>query len=304
MMAIPDTEASSDRFADMDAWDTPTILAALWEGQLAAVAAIGSALPALSRAVEAAADRLRLGGRLAYVGAGTSGRIGVQDAVELVPTFGWPAERLLTLMAGGEAALLRSLENVEDQDDQGAAAVQALGSADVLVGLAASGGTRFTVAAVREARLHGCLTIGMANSPVTPLLEVAELAVLLETGAETVAGSTRMKAGTAQKAALNLFSTALMTRLGRVYRGQMVDMLARNDKLRQRAERMLVRLAGVSDEVAREALDTAGGTVKVAMLVLRGMTRGAAEALLARHGGDLRRALAEAGMRADGADIG
>jgi N-acetylmuramic acid 6-phosphate etherase len=292
-MAIPDTEASSDRFAEIDAWDTPTVLAALWEGQLAAVAAVASALPALSRAVEAAAGRLRVGGRLVYVGAGTSGRIGVQDAVELVPTFGWPQDRLVTLMAGGDAALLRSLDDVEDQDAEGAAAVQSLGAPDVLVGLAASGSTRFTVAATREARLRGCLTIGVANSVATPLLEVAELAVLLDTGAEAVAGSTRMKAGTAQKVALNLFSTALMLRLGRVYRGQMVDMQVRNDKLRQRAERMLVRLAGCSNGDARVALDAAGGTVKVAMLVLRGMTREQAEAALAQHGGDLRQALAE-----------
>jgi N-acetylmuramic acid 6-phosphate etherase len=276
----------------MDAWDTPTLLAALWEGQLAAVAAVGAALPALVRAVEAAAERLRAGGRLAYTGAGTSGRIGVQDAVELVPTFGWPEDRLVTRMAGGEAALLRSLEDVEDQDADGVAAVAELGPADVLVGIAASGGTPFTLAAIQAARRQGCLTIGVANSVGTPLLAAAELAVLLETGAEVVAGSTRMKAGTAQKVALNLFSTALMVRLGRVYRGQMVDMLPRNDKLRLRAERMLVRLAGCSAQEARSAL-AGGGTVKVAMLVLRGMTREAAEAALAQCGGDLRRALGE-----------
>jgi N-acetylmuramic acid 6-phosphate etherase len=292
-MAIPSTEASSDRYAELDAWDVPTILAALWEGQLAAVASVGAALPALARAVEAAADRLRAGGRLAYVGAGTSGRIGVQDAVELIPTFDWPEDRLLTVMAGGDAALLRAAEDVEDKAAQGAAAVQSLGVSDVLVALAASGGTRFTVAAVREARRRGCLTIGLANSPATPLLAAAEFSVFLDTGAEAVAGSTRMKAGTAQRAALTLFSTALMLRLGRVYRGQMVDVRARNDKLRRRAVRILVRLAGCPEADARVALETAGGKVKLAMLIQRGMPRDAAEALLARHAGDLRRALAE-----------
>jgi N-acetylmuramic acid 6-phosphate etherase len=290
-MAIPATETSSDRFAEIDAWDTPTLLSALWEGQLAAVAAIGAALPALNRAVAAAAERLRTGGRLAYAGAGTSGRIGVQDAVELVPTFGWPADRLVTIMAGGEAALLRSLENVEDQGAEGAAAVAGLGGADVLVGLAASGTTPFTVAAIRTARLQGCVTIGVANSAATPLLKAAEIPVLLDTGAEAVAGSTRMKAGTVQKAALNLFSTALMVRLGHVYRGQMVDMLVRNDKLRQRAVRMLVRLTGCGEDAARGALADAGGSVKLAVLVLRGMTRPQAEAALAQRGGDLRQVL-------------
>jgi N-acetylmuramic acid 6-phosphate etherase len=235
-MALPATEASSSRYDALDAWDVPTILASLWEGQLAAVAALGSALPALGRATEAAVARLTISGRLVYAGAGTSGRIAVQDVVELVPTFDWPEDRLLLLMAGGDAALLRSAENAEDRADLASAAVanHGIGKNDVLVGIAASGATKFTVAAVNAARARGALTIGIANSAPAPLLAVAEIPVLIETGAEAIAGSTRMKAGTAQKAALNLFSTALMVRLGRVYRGQMVDMRARNAKLRAR----------------------------------------------------------------------
>jgi N-acetylmuramic acid 6-phosphate etherase len=296
-MALPATEAVSPRYDTLDAWDVPTILAALWEGQLAAVAAVGPALPALGRAVEAAAVRLAAGGRLAYAGAGTSGRIAVQDAVELVPTFDWPKDRLVLLMAGGEAALLRSVENAEDRADQAADAVAAhgIGAADVLVGVAASGSTRFTVAAVRAARAAGALTIGVANSPRSALVEAAEVAVVVETGAEAIAGSTRMKAGTAQKAALNLFSSAVMVRLGRVYRGQMVDMQARNAKLRARAVRMLRGLTGCDEAAARIALEAAGGKVKLAVLVVRGMAPADAEALLARHGGSLRGAVGEGG---------
>jgi N-acetylmuramic acid 6-phosphate etherase len=293
-MRVPATEATSARHDMLDAWDVPAILASLWEGQLAAVAALGPALPALGRAIEAAVERLGAGGRLAYAGAGTSGRIAVQDAVELVPTFDWPEDRLVLLMAGGEAALLRSVENAEDRAELAEAAVadHALGGGDVLVGVAASGMTKFTVAAVRTARARGALTIGVANSAHTALLDAAEFPVAIETGAEAIAGSTRMKAGTAQKAALNLFSTAVMVRLGHVYRGEMVDMLARNAKLRARAVRMLRGLTGCAEADARAALKLAGGKVKVAVLILRGMQPGEAKALLARHGGNLRATLA------------
>ncbi|HJS86044.1 MAG TPA: N-acetylmuramic acid 6-phosphate etherase, partial [Acetobacteraceae bacterium] len=167
-----------------------------------------------------------------------------------------------------------------------------IGARDVLVGVAASGATPFTLACVAEARARGALTIGLANSRGAPLLGAADYPILAETGAEAVAGSTRMKAGTAQKAALNLFSTALMVRLGRVYRGQMVDMLARNDKLRRRAERVLTGLTGCGPDEARATLREAGGKVKLAaLMILRGMERGTAEAALARAGGHLRGAL-------------
>jgi N-acetylmuramic acid 6-phosphate etherase len=296
-MGLPATEAYSARYDTLDAWDVPTMLAAFWEGQMAAVAALGPALPALGRAVEAAAERLAAGGRLAYAGAGTSGRIAVQDAVELVPTFDWPPDRLVLMMAGGDAALLRSVENAEDRADLAAAAVadHALGPDDVLLGVAASGTTPFTVAATRTARARGALTIGIANSAGTALLDAAEFPIAIETGAEAIAGSTRMKAGTAQKAALNLFSSAVMVRLGRVYRGQMVDMQARNAKLRARAVRMLCGLTGCAEADARVALEQAGGKVKLAVLVVRGMGVGEAEALLGRHGGNLRATLADDG---------
>jgi len=293
-MALPATEAISARFEALDTWDVPTMLTALWEGQLRAVAAIGPALPALAYAVEAAAARLRVGGRLAYAGAGTSGRIAVQDAVELVPTFDWPEDRLVLLMAGGDAALLRSVENAEDRAGDALAAIEqhGIGESDVLIGVAASGTTKFTIGAARAARERGALTIGIANSAGAPLLDAAEFPVLIESGAEAIAGSTRMQAGTTQKVALNLFSTALMVRLGRVYRGRMVDMQARNAKLRARAVRMLCELTDCSAGEAKASLEQAGGKVKLAVLLVHGLTRADAETLLDRHAGNLRAALA------------
>jgi N-acetylmuramic acid 6-phosphate etherase len=263
------------------------MLDAMLENQLAAVLAVRPALSAIEDAATAACLRLRAGGRLIYAGAGTSGRIAVQDGAELPPTFGFPRDRLLLLMAGGDGALIRAAEGAEDelsgQDTAG------LGASDVLVGVAASGTTPYTIGCVRAARMAGALTIGIANSPGAPLLTAAELAILLPTGPEPIAGSTRLGAGTAQKVALNLFSTLVMTRLGRVYRGQMVDMLATNAKLRRRAVRMLCGLAGTEAEIAAAALEQAGGRLKVALLVLRGMTISAAEQALTSAEGDLRR---------------
>lgn len=293
-MTLPATEHHDPRFDSLDTWDVSVVLTALWEGQMAAVAALGPALPALARAVEAAAVRLADGGRLVYAGAGTSGRIAVQDGAELAPTFDWPEDRLVLLMAGGPEALLRAVENAEDMADTARAGIAAhgIGAADVVLGVAASGTTAFTIACITEARTRGALTIGIANSP-GKLLEAAGIPVLIETGAEAVAGSTRMKAGTAQKAALNLFSTALMVRLGRTYRGRMVDMVARNAKLHRRAERMLADIVPAPPERVRQALALADGKVKLAALILSGLDRAAAEAALARHRGHLRSALEE-----------
>jgi N-acetylmuramic acid 6-phosphate etherase len=294
---VPATEEASPRTCDLDTWDDATILDALWEGQMAAIAAVRPALPAIAEAAAAAAARLGATGRLVYAGAGTSGRIGVQDGAELPPTFDWPEDRLVLLMAGGEAAFTRAIENAEDRRDLAEAAIAAnrVGPEDVAIGLAASGTTPFTIACLQAARARGALTVGIANSPGAPLLAAAEHAILVATGPEAIAGSTRMKAGTAQKTVLNLFSTLLMVRLGRVYRGQMVDMLARNAKLRHRAVRMLIGLTGQDAEHVRRALEAAGGKVKLAVLLLEGLDRASAETLLAQHGGNLRAALAGRG---------
>ncbi len=293
MGELPATERVSPRYEALDAWDDATILSSLWESQLAAVAAVQGALPQIAAAAAAAAARLQRGGRLVYVGAGTSGRIAVQDGAELPPTFDWPADRLLLMIAGGEAALTRSVENAEDRADQGASAIETagIGASDVLIGLAASGATPFTLACVRAATTAGAVTIGIANSPGAPLLTAAAFPILVATEAEPIAGSTRLKAGTAQKVVLNLFSTLLMVRLGRVYRGQMVDVQARNAKLRHRAERMVQLLTGEDPASVRQALELADGRVKLAVVLLQGLDRPAAEALLGAHEGQLRSAL-------------
>ncbi len=292
---LPATETINPRFRELDNWAPLASLQAMWEGQLAAVAAVGPALPSIAAAVEAAVPRLSNGGRLVYAGAGTSGRIGVQDGAELPPTFNFPQDRLVLLMAGGAQAFTTSIENAEDDQDAAAIAIatHGIGAADVVIGIAASGNTPFTVACVRAAREAGALTIGVANSPGGSLLAAAQIPILVETGAEVVAGSTRMKAGTAQKVVLNLFSTQVMVMMGHLHEGLMVDMLARNAKLRDRAVRMLRHLTGRDDAAIAAALAEAGGNMKIAMLVLQGVSAADAAALLKRHSGVLRRALAE-----------
>ena len=287
------TETAEPRFRGLDTWDDQSLLATLWEGQLAAVAAVGPALPALARAASAMVLRLREGGRLIYVGAGTSGLLAVQDGSELPQTFGWPRDRLVLLLAGGSN--LESLGAAEDRAEDARARLAALtlDSRDVVLAVAASGTTPYTVAALEQARDQGALTVAMANNADTPLLNVAEHSVLLVTGAEVVAGSTRMKAGTAQKAALNLLSTLVMTRLGHVFDGRMVDLDIDNDKLRRRGLAMLMDLTGANAKAAAAALVACHDRVKPAVLVVRGLTPAAAAELLDESGGSLRAALAQ-----------
>lgn len=288
------TEHRSARYAEADGWPVADLVDAIVEGQFAAIAAVRQASPVITRAIEAALPRLARGGRLVYAGAGTSGRIAAQDAVELAPTFDWPEDRIVLLMAGGPDAFVQAAEGAEDDEDAARRAVEAaaVGPDDVVLALAASGRTPYTIAALGHARHHGALGIGIANNPGSGLLVAAEIAILLDTGAEIVAGSTRMKAGTAQKAALNAISTGVMIRLGRVYRGLMVDMRSTNRKLVERAHRMTVALSGAGDAEVRAALEAAGGRIKVACLLLRGAPSvAAAERLLDGAGGRLREAL-------------
>jgi N-acetylmuramic acid 6-phosphate etherase len=288
-----ETERASPRFSDIDRWEPGDILEALIESQLAAVAAARTALPAIKEAAAAMQARLSGSGRLIYAGAGTSGRLAVQDGAELIPTFNWPADRLLLLMAGGKDALLRSAEGAEDNIDQVARLIEQHGisPADVIIAVAASGTTPFTLACMREAKRRGALAIGIANNPSVPLLIDADCPILLDTGPEPIAGSTRMKAGTAQRVALNLLSTLVMIRLGHVHEGLMVDVQAVNAKLLGRSQNILRRLSGRGEEELRDALQRAGGNVKKAMLILQGCTPDKAAALLREAGGRLRTAL-------------
>ena len=300
--SLPRTEAVSARYRDLDLWDSAQAADALWESQMAAVAALRPAVPALATAADAAAARLAgETGRLIYAGAGTSGRLAALDAAELPPTFDWPHERTALLIAGGTASLLRAAEGAEDDTGAADAALAEMqaGPADVLIALAASGGTPFTVTAVKTARARGVLTIAIANSPDAPLLAAAEHAILIDTGAEAIAGSTRMKAGTSQKSALTLLSTLIMMRMGRIHAGRMIEMRPTNAKLLARAHRMVTELTGCDPAAAEAALDHAGGSTKLAsLMILKGLDRAAAETLLSRHGGILRQALGDtSGLR-------
>jgi N-acetylmuramic acid 6-phosphate etherase len=287
------TEDVDPRFADLDAWTLASAMEAMWEGQLAAVAAIGHALPAITAATSAAHQALGERGRLVYVGAGTSARVAVQDGAELTPTFAWPLERVHFVVAGGESAFTASVEGAEDDVADAVKQIDAarLSAHDVVIAVAASGTTPFTVSALQRAGEQRAVTIGIANNSGTALLASANYPVLVETGRELIAGSTRMKAGTAQKVVLNLISTGIMLRLGRVYRGMMVNMQSTNAKLRRRAESMVAQIAGCSETHAAGVLEETEGNIKVAALVVLGYDKAEAEAILASHHGNLRRVI-------------
>ena len=289
------TETPDPRFADVERWPTISAVEAMLEGQLAAIAALKGQTDSIAATADAAATRLRKGGRIVYVGAGTSGRLAVQDGVELVPTYNWPPERLVFLLAGGTEAMTRSVEGAEDDASKARAEVLAasVGPDDVLISVAASGRTPYAVAALEAARENGALTIAIANNPSTPLLSAADHAIVADTGSEIVAGSTRMKAGTAQKAALNILSTAIMLRCGLVHRGLMVNMRASNEKLRHRARRMVATLAETDEDRAADALARADNDLRRAVLIARGFSPQDAADRLARAAGDLGEALAE-----------
>jgi N-acetylmuramic acid 6-phosphate etherase len=288
------TEQPSPRYSDIDIWEPLDVLDAMIEGQFAAVAAVRAVRPALLGAANAMELRLREGGRLVYAGAGTSGRLAVQDGAELMPTFGWPSDRLLLFMAGGGDAMVRAAEGAEDEIEQAVEQVRrdALSPKDVLIAVAASGRTPFTLACLREAKRAGAATIGVANNPETPLLVEADHPIYLATGPEPIAGSTRMNAGTAQRIALSLLSSLVMIRLGRVYRGLMVDVRPSNAKLIDRQERILVQLSNRSREDVRSALLQADGSVKLALMLLEGCALDEARQALERTGGQLRQAMA------------
>src|SRR5262245_14178177 len=284
------TEEVDPRFADLDAWQLSSAMEAMWEGQLAAIAAIGHALPAITAATEAARSALGDHGRIVYVGAGTSGRVAVQDGAELLPTFAWPNERIRFIVAGGETAFVTSIEGAEDDVDDAVKQIKAarLTPHDVVIAVSASGTTPFTVAALQQAGSSGAVTIGVANNPGTALLEAAKFPILVETGRELIAGSTRMKAGTAQKVVLNLISSGIMLRLVRVYRGMMVNMLPTNAKLKRRAEAMVAQIAHCDPAQAARSLEEAEGEIKTAVLLALGIDRIAAETVLRKCDGNLR----------------
>jgi N-acetylmuramic acid 6-phosphate etherase len=287
------TEEINHRYRGLDTWADPEVLSALWKGQLSAIDCVLPALPAIEAAAGGLVARIGERGRIIFVGAGSAGRLAAIEGMELGPTFGWPDERVVLLLAGGELLRPGPQGDVEDDAEAAARRLSALapGAADAVIAVAASGSTAFTLAAAKYARGAGALTIGIANNPGAPLLAAVDHPILLDSGAEVISGSTRMGAGTAQKAALNLLSTLAMIRLGHVYDGLMVGLRADNAKLRERAAGMLVEITGCPPERASETLQRCKGSVKAAALLLKGARPEDAERLLAEAGGNLRIAL-------------
>lgn len=291
------TESLDHRYKSLDTRSSREIVSLVLDAQRRGLDAVAARIDNIAVAADAIASRLSTSpnGRLVYAGAGTSIRLGVQDGVELTPTFGWPADRLAFAIAGGEVALMRAIEGAEDDTAAARARIDelAVGPGDVCIALSASGRTPYTCAATEAARQSGALTIGIANNAGARLLDLAEHPIEIDSGAEPVAGSTRMTAGTTQKIVLNLMSTVAMIRLGRVYDGLMVDVVATNEKLALRARDMVTTIAGVDEEAAQRSLDAARGHVKLAALVAQGLSADAGRELLDRHGGNLRAALRE-----------
>jgi len=270
MNTILQTEKPSESHTSLDQYSTFDLIKTLADDQLVAVQAVQAAAAQIAAAVEAAVPRLKKGGRLIYVGAGTSGRLGMLDSVELYPTFSWPPERAVALLAGGPQALFRAIEGAEDRADQGAADIRAqlINANDVVILLAASGGTPYTVGALEEARRLGALTIGVGNNIDSPIALKAECGITLNTGSELISGSTRLKAGTAQKITLNTLSSSIMVKLNKTYGNLMVDLKPTNAKLKRRAERLTVLATGTDEATARTTLEACNHHVKTAIVAI------------------------------------
>ena len=288
------TEQANPLSSDLDALSTRDLVAVFVEEDRRPQEAVAAAAPALTAAIDAIAERLRTGGRLFYLGAGTSGRLGVLDAAECPPTFCSPPELVQGVLAGGAPALLRSSEGLEDLFDAGRDDLIAreFQAGDALVGIAAGGTTPYVHGGLSHARSIGALAIAMACVPAEQVPMPCDIDIRLLTGPEVLTGSTRLKAGTATKMALNILSTGVMVRLGKVYGNRMVDVAVTNSKLEDRALRILSDLAGVERDQGRQLLQQSQGSVKLALLMARqGISASAARELLERSDGQLRSAL-------------
>jgi len=290
------TEQRNPRTRGIDLRPTREMLRAMNREDTGVARAVARAIPQIAQAVDAIADALRRGGRLIYIGAGTSGRLAALDAAECPPTFGVPQEMVAAIIAGGRRALTEAVEGAEDNAGAGVRDLRRArcGKRDVVVGLSASGRTPYVLGALDWARRAGARTVGVTCNRGTPLARAAEIAIVAETGPEAIAGSTRLKAGTAQKLILNMLSTAAMIRLGRVYDNWMAGVAPTNQKLRARALAVLREASGAREGAARRALARARGDLRIALVMLkRGVTPREAEFALAAAGGDLRSAMGE-----------
>jgi N-acetylmuramic acid 6-phosphate etherase len=285
------TEQQNPKTAQIDQATTLDALTVMSDEDATVAHTVRAALPAIAQAVDAISARLARGARLIYVGAGTSGRLGVLDAVECVPTFGVPPGVVIGLIAGGSPALTAPVEGAEDDSAAGAADLRAIDLAadDAVVGIAASGRTPYVLGALEYANGLGALTVGVSCNVPAPLLDAAQIAIPLPVGPEVITGSTRLKAGTAQKLTLNMLSTVTMVRLGKVYGNLMVDVQTTNAKLVDRARRIIAQVGGTTPEAAAELLETSGREVKTAIVMARrGVDADEARRLLALADGRLR----------------
>jgi N-acetylmuramic acid 6-phosphate etherase len=290
---LPQTETINPRTGGLDEMPAQELVRVLAVEQRLATDAVIAVSEQLAVAVEEIATRLRAGGRLHYVGAGTSGRLGFLDASEMPPTFGTDPALVCPHIAGGIGALTRAVEGAEDDAEAGEREMREhVHAGDAVVGISASGGAPYVLGAMRAAQSIGAWTLGVANSPGAPLPQICSLGIVLDTGAEPLTGSTRLKAGTSQKILLNTLSTAVMVRLGKVYENLMVDVVATNSKLRKRALRLVMQLASIDDVSATEFLRQANGSVKTAVVMAcKQVDAVRARALLEAHAGSLRASL-------------
>jgi N-acetylmuramic acid 6-phosphate etherase len=293
-LSVIATEQRNAASNDLDTLDTLGIVTVINNEDHRVAEAVQKELPRVAQAVDAIVAAIRAGGRLVYIGAGTSGRLGVLDASENPPTFNTDPGLVVGLIAGGDHALRHPVEQVEDRPEEGQKALEAidLNPADIVVGIAASGRTPFVLGAVDYARSLGCTTIGLCNSPASELSKHVDIAIAPLVGPEVVTGSTRMKAGTAQKMVLNMLTTASMVKLGKTYGNLMVDVQSTNAKLRERSVRIVMGATGVDDLIARQALADANGEVKTAIVAVSlGESPESARKRLAAAGGVVRPAL-------------
>jgi N-acetylmuramic acid 6-phosphate etherase len=293
MNELPQTELINPRTAGLDQLATTELVHVLADEHRAAVDAVVAVSGDLAKAVDEITARLRAGGKLHYVGAGTSGRLGFLDASEMPPTFGTDPSLVCGHIAGGIGALTRAVEGAEDDAEAGAREMRDhVKAGDAVVGVSASGGAPYVLGAIQAVRDIGAWTLGVANSPGAPLVHAGDLGIVLVTGPEPLTGSTRLKAGSSQKILLNTLSTAVMVRLGKVHDNLMVDVVATNQKLRQRATRLVMQLARTGEAQARELLQAAEGSVKVAVVMaVKRTDASGARALLQSSEGSLRKSL-------------
>ena len=290
------TEAINPELADIDSLDTETRLRLMNAEDARVAAAVAEEIPQITRVVQRAAASLRAGGRLIYLGAGTSGRLGVLDAAECPPTFGVSPSQVIGLLAGGPGAMFQAVEGAEDDPDLGAAAVidADINERDTVVGISASGQAPFVLGALRQAVKRGAFAVALTNNRPSELEAVAAITIAPVVGPEILAGSTRLKSGTAQKMVLNMISTGAMIEIGKTYGNLMVDVQASNRKLTARALRIIRQVTRATPERAEAALTQSGGSAKIAILMLQlGISAADAQARLTHAGGFLRRALAE-----------